>query len=56
MPAPVSFKSTKNCDECKKSKGLGASCDSCRVLFNQIPLVDNPFSTYNYKYLSLIHI
>lgn len=28
----------------------GASCQQCRVLFNQIPLADNPFSTYNYKY------
>ena len=51
MPAPVSFKSTKNCDECKKTKGLGESCGKCKVLFNQIPLVDNPFSTYNYKYV-----
>jgi len=50
MPAPVSFKSNTKCEECKNSKGLGSSCNSCRVLFNQIPLVDNVFSTYNYKH------
>ncbi|AGE50211.1 hypothetical protein ATCVCanal1_503R [Acanthocystis turfacea Chlorella virus Canal-1] len=47
---PVSLQKTKGCSECKKSKGLGKACEKCRVLFNQIPLVDNPFSTYNYKY------
>jgi len=47
---PVSIQKNNGCEECKKSKGLGASCDKCRVLFNKIPLVDNPFSTYQYKY------
>ena len=47
---PAMIQNPTNCQKCKQTKGLGASCDECRVLFNQIPLVDNPFSTYNYKY------
>lgn len=48
MPARVKTP----CEECKKMKGLGQTCQKCKVLFNEIPLVDNPFSTYNYKYIA----
>ncbi|AGE56337.1 hypothetical protein PBCVNEJV1_545R [Paramecium bursaria Chlorella virus NE-JV-1] len=43
MPAPFAPKSC-NCN------GKDGTCTKCKVMFNQIPLVDNPFSTYNYKY------
>jgi len=46
---PATFNKS-SCKECKNTKGLGQACKKCRVLFNQIPLVDNPFSTFQYKY------
>ena len=46
MPAIIQ----ESCKECKQNKGLAPACQKCRVLFKQIPLADNPFSTYPYKY------
>lgn len=48
MPAHIQ----ELCKDCKQNKGLAPACQKCRVLFNQIPLADNPFSTYNYKYIA----